>query len=155
LIYFGSRFYDPEIGRFINQDPAKAGPNWYAYCNNNSLRYVDPTVNDGEDFEEFDVEIEAEIRGMEAEIAYMAESFQVSLQAGEIGGEDFSQILEESSSFACQDLNIENSTEISVAPKSEINLSNQISQTAIRVCFKTVLNQCTSSFLITLPFFIN
>ncbi|MCL6588975.1 MAG: FG-GAP-like repeat-containing protein [Firmicutes bacterium] len=42
LYYFGARFYDPEIGRFISQDPAKDGLNWYSYCNNNPLKYVDP-----------------------------------------------------------------------------------------------------------------
>ena len=40
--YFGARFYDPEVGRFITVDPGKDGLNWYAYCNNNPLRYIDP-----------------------------------------------------------------------------------------------------------------
>jgi uncharacterized protein RhaS with RHS repeats len=42
LSYFGARFYDPEVGRFLTQDPAKQGLNWYSYCGNNPLRYVDP-----------------------------------------------------------------------------------------------------------------
>jgi RHS repeat-associated protein len=42
LDYFGARFYDPEVGRFITPDPAKVGSNWYAYCNNNPLDYIDP-----------------------------------------------------------------------------------------------------------------
>jgi RHS repeat-associated protein len=42
LVYFGARFYDPEVGRFITVDPGKDGLNWYAYCENNPLRYVDP-----------------------------------------------------------------------------------------------------------------
>ena len=37
-----NRFYDPEVGRFITQDPAKQGLNWYSYCRNNPLRYTDP-----------------------------------------------------------------------------------------------------------------
>ena len=41
-MYFGARWYDPELGRFISQDPAKDGLNWYAYCNNNPLKYIDP-----------------------------------------------------------------------------------------------------------------
>ena len=41
LVYFGGRFYDPEIARFINQDPAKQGLNWYEYCNSNPLRNID------------------------------------------------------------------------------------------------------------------
>ncbi|HEX3045810.1 MAG TPA: RHS repeat-associated core domain-containing protein [Bacillota bacterium] len=42
LSYFGARWYDPETGRFITQDPAKDGLNWYAYANNNPLKFVDP-----------------------------------------------------------------------------------------------------------------
>jgi RHS repeat-associated protein len=48
LTYFGARFYDPEIGRFITQDPAKDGLNWYAYCYNNPLGYVDPDGHMGQ-----------------------------------------------------------------------------------------------------------
>jgi len=32
-----------EIGRFISVDPVLDGMNWYSYCNNNPLVYVDPT----------------------------------------------------------------------------------------------------------------
>jgi len=43
LVYFNARFYDPEIGRFITVDPIRDGVNWYVYCGNNPLRYVDPS----------------------------------------------------------------------------------------------------------------
>ncbi|HEX3047112.1 MAG TPA: polymorphic toxin-type HINT domain-containing protein, partial [Bacillota bacterium] len=42
LSYFGARFYDPETGRFLSVDPGRQGLNWYAYCANNPLKYVDP-----------------------------------------------------------------------------------------------------------------
>ncbi|TCL53497.1 RHS repeat-associated protein, partial [Hydrogenispora ethanolica] len=42
LDYFGFRFYDPEVGRFISQDPIKAGDNWFAYCEDNPVNLVDP-----------------------------------------------------------------------------------------------------------------
>jgi RHS repeat-associated protein len=42
LYYFGARFYDPEVGRFISVDPAMDGVNWYAYCYNNPVKYIDP-----------------------------------------------------------------------------------------------------------------
>ncbi|HEX3047773.1 MAG TPA: RHS repeat-associated core domain-containing protein [Bacillota bacterium] len=42
LVYFGARFYDPETGRFLTVDPGRQGTNWYSYCFNNPLRYVDP-----------------------------------------------------------------------------------------------------------------
>jgi RHS repeat-associated protein len=40
--YFGGRFYDPEIGRFILMDPAKDGLNWFIYCNDNPINNIDP-----------------------------------------------------------------------------------------------------------------
>ncbi|MGC1119518.1 MAG: RHS repeat-associated core domain-containing protein, partial [Candidatus Methanofastidiosia archaeon] len=52
LYYFGTRYYDPEIGRFITRDPQcgqLADPqtfNRYAYCLNNPLKYIDPDGRD-------------------------------------------------------------------------------------------------------------
>jgi RHS repeat-associated protein len=49
LYYFGSRYYDPELCRFVQADtvvPSAANPqtfNRYSYCNNNPLKYTDPT----------------------------------------------------------------------------------------------------------------
>ena len=49
LYYYGARYYDPAIGRFINADiiaPDYNNPqslNRYSYCFNNPLRYIDPT----------------------------------------------------------------------------------------------------------------
>ena len=42
FIYLRNRYYDPSIGRFISEDPAKSGSNWYVYCENNPLKFVDP-----------------------------------------------------------------------------------------------------------------
>ena len=47
LYYFNQRYYDPEIGRFLQEDPAGQGLNPYRYCGNNPLMYTDP---DGEWF---------------------------------------------------------------------------------------------------------
>ena len=41
MIYLRGRYYDPEIRRFITEDPAKDGWNWYAYCGNNPVMFVD------------------------------------------------------------------------------------------------------------------
>jgi RHS repeat-associated protein len=52
LYYYGARYYDPNIGRFISADtivPNPANPqslNRYSYCLNNPLKYVDPTGHD-------------------------------------------------------------------------------------------------------------
>ena len=43
LIYLRARYYNPQLGRFINEDPIKDGLNWYVYCNNNPVNFVDPS----------------------------------------------------------------------------------------------------------------
>ena len=42
FIYLRARYYSPEIQRFISEDPIKDGINWYAYCWNCPVNYVDP-----------------------------------------------------------------------------------------------------------------
>lgn len=41
LIYMRARYYEPGSGRFISEDPARDGMNWYAYCENNPINRVD------------------------------------------------------------------------------------------------------------------
>ena len=43
LVYFGARYYNPIIGRFITQDPSGMadGPNMYVYVGNDPVNYVD------------------------------------------------------------------------------------------------------------------
>ena len=43
LYYFGARYYDPYIGRFVSRDPSGDGLNWYVYVGNNPLAFIDPT----------------------------------------------------------------------------------------------------------------
>jgi len=44
LYYFGGRYYDPEIGRWLTPDPLGFvnGPNMYAYVDNNPINEIDP-----------------------------------------------------------------------------------------------------------------
>jgi len=42
LYYAQARYYEPEAGRFFAEDPIHAGLNWYGYCGNNPLVFVDP-----------------------------------------------------------------------------------------------------------------
>lgn len=53
LYYLNSRYYDPEIGRFISPDDISyldpetiGGTNLYAYCGNNPVMRVDPSGHD-------------------------------------------------------------------------------------------------------------
>jgi len=43
MLQLGARFYWPEIGRFISQDPIGEGGNWYAYVGSNPVVRKDPT----------------------------------------------------------------------------------------------------------------
>jgi RHS repeat-associated protein len=43
FVYFGRRYYDPQLGKWLTMDPLglKAGPNLYAYVLNNPLTHID------------------------------------------------------------------------------------------------------------------
>ena len=43
-VFFGRRYYDPEVGRWTTPDPLRFedGPNLYCYVENRPLRFVDP-----------------------------------------------------------------------------------------------------------------
>ena len=43
LYYYGARYYDPQIARFISVDPANDSSDPYTYVGNNPLRFIDPT----------------------------------------------------------------------------------------------------------------
>jgi RHS repeat-associated protein len=45
LYYFNARYHDPVIGRFVQQDPARDGLNWYTYVAGDPLSMVDPDGN--------------------------------------------------------------------------------------------------------------
>lgn len=61
LYYYGARYYEPYLGRFIEADPllpteAPQGLNRYSYVFNNPLKYVDPTGHQPENFTESELE---------------------------------------------------------------------------------------------------
>ena len=45
--YLRARYYDPWIGRFTSEDSVRDGINWYAYCYDNPLTFIDPSGNVG------------------------------------------------------------------------------------------------------------
>jgi RHS repeat-associated protein len=66
LYYYGARYYDPEIGRFLTRDIIiisylnPQGLNRYTYCKNNSLAYIDP---DGKMEKKFSRDISKGVQG--------------------------------------------------------------------------------------------
>jgi len=44
FLYYRARWYDPQLGRFISEDPIEfeGGTNWYVYVDNAPLRFKDP-----------------------------------------------------------------------------------------------------------------
>jgi RHS repeat-associated protein len=42
LYYLRARYYDPEMGRFVSEDPVLDGENWYLYVAGNPVNGVDP-----------------------------------------------------------------------------------------------------------------
>jgi RHS repeat-associated protein len=45
LIYMRARYYEPESGRFVSEDLARDGSNWFLYCANQPTMQTDPTGN--------------------------------------------------------------------------------------------------------------
>ena len=51
LYFYGARYYDPQLGRFISADTIVQSPydpqslNRYSYCRNNPINYIDPSGN--------------------------------------------------------------------------------------------------------------
>ncbi len=39
----GERWYTPEVGRFISEDPIQEGSNWYMFAGNDPVNYADPS----------------------------------------------------------------------------------------------------------------
>ena len=42
MYYLRARYYSPDLKRFTQEDPIRDGMNWYAYCGNNPVNYIDP-----------------------------------------------------------------------------------------------------------------
>jgi RHS repeat-associated protein len=49
LMYYRNRWFDPQAGRFVSEDPIEfeGGINWYAYVDNNPHMMTDPFGEDG------------------------------------------------------------------------------------------------------------
>ncbi|MBL1148903.1 MAG: hypothetical protein HND42_01660 [Armatimonadetes bacterium] len=43
LLYMRARYYEPWTGRFVTEDPARDGWNWFVYCGSDPVNRIDPT----------------------------------------------------------------------------------------------------------------
>ena len=43
LVFLRARYYNPNIGRFTQEDPIRDGSNWYVYCDSDPVNKVDPS----------------------------------------------------------------------------------------------------------------
>jgi RHS repeat-associated protein len=41
LVYMRARYYEPWTGRFISEDPARDGQNWFVYASSNPIHFAD------------------------------------------------------------------------------------------------------------------
>jgi RHS repeat-associated protein len=46
LVYMRARYYEPTTGRFISEDPARDGVNWYLYADGNPVNRIDSSGNE-------------------------------------------------------------------------------------------------------------
>jgi RHS repeat-associated protein len=49
LTYMRARFYEPGTGRFVSEDPANHGENWYVYCGNQPVSRSDASGKEWDD----------------------------------------------------------------------------------------------------------
>ncbi|MFZ4773288.1 MAG: RHS repeat domain-containing protein [Chlamydiia bacterium] len=52
LVYFGARYYSPELKKWLTHDPAKQTLDPYEYCFNNPFNYFDPNGETSEEVQE-------------------------------------------------------------------------------------------------------
>ncbi len=88
LYYFGARYYDPEIGRWLTQDPLGFGGkqlNLYVYVHNNPANMVDP---DGE-IAQFAIAVAGAAIGGAVEAAKYFQAYQ----SGRISGAQYAGLI--------------------------------------------------------------
>ena len=51
LVYMRARYYEASSGRFVSEDPAMDGANWFGYCGNSPVARVDANGKSGQPLE--------------------------------------------------------------------------------------------------------
>ena len=108
-IYLRNRYYNSATGRFITEDPAQDGLNWYVYAGNNPVSFVDPwgltiTLSGTED------EMEKSFAQLQAltddELTYDAETGVVTVAKSASGGKKVQGTKMIADLMANQDFNV-------------------------------------------------
>ena len=80
FIYLRNRYYDPSTERFISEDPAQDGTNWYAYCGGNPVNRWDPLGLEYGKLRDFVEDYNVAFNG------------NVSIKLGELDGKGFAYV---------------------------------------------------------------
>ena len=73
LYYYNARYYDPDLGRFIQADSVLDGLNRYSYCHNNPINGTDPT-GEIEKVEKTDTETAYVVTATHRTVAYVQQA---------------------------------------------------------------------------------
>lgn len=85
LFYFGARYYDPEVGRWIAKDPLNQYFDLYNYCGNNPIRHFDQNGNQDNSDETDDI-ITEEV------LIELLTAFETALETVGMGGPKCSNV---------------------------------------------------------------
>ena len=86
MYYAQARYYKPQVGRFISEDPIRDQLNWYGYCANNPLKFFDPL---GLECEELNTGINSPLNHLKAFLDKVRGFFLANkghFAAGAVGG---------------------------------------------------------------------
>ena len=100
LVYLRNRYYDPTMHRFISEDPAKDGLNWYAYAGCNPTKYVDPWGLNSYVFVAVEMEKQAGVRKEHYEAMYNTECMIIVVSSAKEFVDEWNKLSETSKNGA-------------------------------------------------------
>lgn len=100
LVYLRNRYYDPTMHRFISEDPAKDGLNWYAYAGCNPTKYVDPWGLNSYVFVAAEMEKQAGVRKEHYEAMYNTECMIIVVSSAKEFVDEWNKLSETSKNGA-------------------------------------------------------